>query len=83
MNAEIYYFSGTGNSLHVAKELQKNIPEFRLVPIISLVDRKSVKSNGEIVGFVFPHYASVLPKVVHKFIKKIDLRSMEGINILQ
>ncbi|KNY26011.1 hypothetical protein Bccel_1273 [Pseudobacteroides cellulosolvens ATCC 35603 = DSM 2933] len=24
--AELYYFSGTGNSLHVAKELQNRIP---------------------------------------------------------
>jgi flavodoxin len=27
MTTEIYYFSGTGNSLYVAKELQKLIPE--------------------------------------------------------
>jgi hypothetical protein len=33
MNAEIYYFSGTGNSLHVAKELQTRLPGARLAPI--------------------------------------------------
>ncbi len=26
MSTEIYYFSGSGNSLHVAKELQKRTP---------------------------------------------------------
>ena len=75
MSTEIYYFSGTGNSLHVAKELQKRIPEAKLIPILSLVDRESVTTNGETVGFVFPHYASSLPKVVHTFIEKLDLES--------
>ena len=62
MSTEIYYFSGTGNSLHVAKELQKRIPETKLIPIVSLVNRESVTTNGKTVGFVFPHYASSLPK---------------------
>ena len=75
MNTEIYYFSGTGNSLHVAKELQKRIPETRLIPIVSLASKNSVTTNGETVGFVFPHYASSLPKIVHTFIEKLDLRS--------
>jgi len=75
VSTEVYYFSGTGNSLHVAKELQKRIPEARLKPIISLVDRESVRASGETVGFVFPHYASSLPKVVHAFIDKLDLGS--------
>jgi flavodoxin len=30
MGIEVYYFSGTGNSLHVAKELQKRIPEIQI-----------------------------------------------------
>ena len=75
MSTEIYYFSGTGNSLHVAKELQKRIPEAELIPIISLVSKASVKTKGETVGFVFPHYASSLPKLVHAFIEKLDLGS--------
>jgi flavodoxin len=33
MRIEIYYFSGTGNSLHVARELQKRLPDAALVPI--------------------------------------------------
>lgn len=37
MGADIYYFSGTGNSFHVAKELQKRVPEVNLIPIVSLI----------------------------------------------
>lgn len=75
MSTEIYYFSGTGNSLHVAKELQRRIPGTNLIPIVSFVNQESVTASGEIVGFVFPHYASTLPKVVHSFIEKLDLSS--------
>ena len=77
MSTEIYYFSGTGNSLHVAKELQKRMPKARLIPIMSLVKEESVTTRGETVGFVFPHYASTLPKVVHSFVRKLDLGSAQ------
>ena len=75
MSTEIYYYSGTGNSLHVAKELQTRLPEARLIPILSLVEKESVTTSGETVGFVFPHYASSLPKIIHTFIEKLDVGS--------
>ena len=34
MSTEIYYFSGTGNSLFIAKELQKRLPDSMLIPIV-------------------------------------------------
>jgi NAD-dependent dihydropyrimidine dehydrogenase PreA subunit/flavodoxin len=73
VSTEIYYFSGTGNSLHVAQELQERIPEARLFPILSLVNQETVTTSGGKVGFVFPHYASSLPKIVHEFVQKLDL----------
>ena len=58
MSTEIYYFSGTGNSLHVARELQKRIPETNLIPIVSLLNNNVIETNGETVGFVFPIHFS-------------------------
>ena len=55
MSTEIYYFSGTGNSLHVAKELQRRIPETSLVPVVRLLDEESIETHAETVGFVFPY----------------------------
>ncbi|MEN6592224.1 MAG: hypothetical protein ABFC12_03140 [Methanobacterium sp.] len=37
MDIEIYYFSGTGSSLHIAEEIGKRIPGTKLIPIISLL----------------------------------------------
>ncbi len=53
MSTEIYYFSGTGNSLHVARELQKRIPETNLIPMVSLLNKDIIEINGETLGLCF------------------------------
>ena len=58
---EIYYFSGTENSLHVAKELQKRIPKANIIPIVSLLNKDVIETKGETVGFVFPIYFTAIP----------------------
>lgn len=76
---EIYYFSGTGNSLFIAKELQKRLPNSNLIPIVSLMDQKTIKAKGKIVGLIFPVHALTIPVVVKKFIDKTDFKSSEYI----
>ncbi|MDD4689578.1 MAG: EFR1 family ferrodoxin [Eubacteriales bacterium] len=78
-NVEIYYFSGTGNSLHIAKELQGLIPETKLIPIVSLLDQTTIETNAEKIGFVFPTYLTTVPAPVRVFIDKLDLRSSKYI----
>jgi len=79
MSTEIYYFSGTGNSLHVAKELQKRIPKANIIPIVSLLNKEVIKTNAETVGFVFPIYYVSIPLPVKELIKKLNLKSTEYI----
>lgn len=76
---EIYYFSGTGNSLHVANELQKRIPETKLIPMVSLLNQNIIENSAETVGLVFPIHLAMAPVPVRKFLKKLDLRSAEYI----
>ncbi len=76
---EIYYFSGTGNSLHVARELKKRIPETKLIPMVSLLQKDITKTNDETVGFVFPLYLTTVPAPVRKFLRKLDLTSTKYI----
>jgi len=75
INTEIYYFSGTGNSLYVAKELQKLIPKSELIPIIKALRSDSIKTMGNNVGFVFPCHGFTIPIPVKEFLKKVDLKS--------
>lgn len=74
---EIYYFSGSGNSLHVARELQKRIPGTNIIPIVGLLDNKVIESNAETMGFVFPIHGMTIPVPVKKFIKKLNLTSTQ------
>lgn len=76
---EIYYFSGTGNSLYVAKELKKRIPEVELIPIVSLLGKKVIATDAEMVGFVFPIYMTAVPTPVKNFIMKLDFKSTKYI----
>ncbi|MCF8020589.1 MAG: EFR1 family ferrodoxin [Vallitaleaceae bacterium] len=77
MSTEIYYFSGTGNSLFVARELQKKIPDSVIIPIVSLLHEDVIKTNGKTIGIVFPCHALTIPLAVKQFVKKIDLQSAE------
>lgn len=75
MSTQIYYFSGTGNSLRIARGLVKQLNNCEIIPIISALKRKRIKSKADIVGFVFPIYAFSLPPIVKEFIGNIDLSS--------
>jgi ferredoxin len=75
VSTAIYYFSGTGNSLHVARELQKRIPESNLVPIVRLLNQDTIQTSAETVGFVFPNFCLTVPIPVHDFLKKVDVTS--------
>jgi len=79
MNTEIYYFSGTGNSLHAAKEVQKRIPDAKLIPMVSLLDRDVIEINSESVGFVFPIHLTTIPIPVRIFFDKINFIKSEYI----
>lgn len=76
-NAEIYYFSGTGNSFFAAKTLQSDLSDSILCPIASLVGLENIKSTATAVGFVFPIHLSTIPIFILDFIKQIDLSSVE------
>jgi len=75
MGVEIYYFSGTGNTLHVARELKRRIPETTLIPIIGALKKEKIESEAEIIGVIFPIHAHTFPLVVKEFLKKVDLQS--------
>lgn len=79
METEIYFFSGTGNSLFVAKELQKRIPDAAIIPMVSLMKHKVIQAQGRVIGFVFPVHALTIPIIVRKFIQKLDLEKADYI----
>ncbi len=73
----IYYFSGTGNSLHVARELKRRLPEARLKPIISMLNNEEPVLCADKIGLVFPVYLNSIPGPVRAFINKCKALPVE------
>ena len=72
MNTIIYYFSGTGNSLHTARELADRLGGTELVSIPQAMRQGNFRVTAKRIGLVFPLYYVGLPKVVLDFITKAD-----------
>jgi ferredoxin len=71
---EIYFFSGTGNTLFLVKELKKRIPETILVPIAALRESKIVIPKSKKIGFCFPNHGGQIPVAMKIFINKLKLK---------
>ena len=74
MITEIYYFSGTGNSLAVARDISQKL-RGKLISIASVMDEGSIKTNADVIGIVFPTYYEpygCVPLIVRRFVKKLE-----------
>lgn len=73
MKSIIYYFTGTGNSLAVAKKIAAALGDCELVPIVSLMETYGkIVPAAERVGIVCPVYFSGLPLMVASFAARLD-----------
>jgi ferredoxin len=73
MKSIIYYFTGTGNSLAVAKKIAAAIGDCELIPIASLQNMQGdIVPQAERVGIVCPVYFSGLPVMVASFAGCLD-----------
>ena len=72
MISEIYYFSGTGNCLAVARMInEKSSEKSEIIPIPN--GKFIIKADR--VGFVFPVYCHKLPDIVKRYILRIEFIS--------
>lgn len=75
VKTEIYYFTGTGNSLVVARDIAERT-DGDLISIPSMMGRESIESDADSIGIVFPVYhatfgESGIPIIVRKFVEKL------------
>jgi len=71
MKNRIYFFTGTGNSLKMAKDIANAVGNYELVPIKSGMNT-DIPTDCERIGFVFPIYYFGLPAMVLDFIKNAN-----------
>jgi len=79
MKTEIYYFSGTGNSLYVANEIRRRLTDCELIPIISVIRQARIHTEAQALGIVFPLQGPTFPVAVKFFLEKIDLMKVKYI----
>jgi ferredoxin/flavodoxin len=71
MSVEVYYFSGTGNSLVVARDIAEKT-QATLIPIASQVEKRVITPHADIIGIVFPVYYGDIPPIIRRFAEKLD-----------
>lgn len=65
-----FYFSATGNSLAVAKQIGGN-----LISIPQVIDEPTTHYKDDVIGVVFPVFSNAPPKMVSAFLNKVTLEA--------
>lgn len=68
MKTTIFYFSGTGNTLSIAKKLAAKLGETALVSIPEAI-HSGIDCSADRIGIIFPVYAFGCPAIIERFLK--------------
>jgi hypothetical protein len=79
MSIDLYYFSGSGNTLFVAKQLNERLPDSRLIPIVGLLSNTNVETDATSIGIISPLHGMTLPVPVDQFLRKLCVGSAKYI----
>ncbi len=66
----VFYFTATGNSLYVAKQLDQN-----LVSIPQAIHAEDLHFQDEAIGIVCPVFGHEVPPMVKEFMRKADFQT--------
>jgi ferredoxin len=69
----IFYFTATGNSLYVARELAGESGQLLSIP--QIIKDEHLDFEADEIGFVFPDYAASAPLMVREFVSKAHFKA--------
>lgn len=69
----IFYFTATGNSLYVARELAGESGQLLSIP--QIIKGEHLDFEADEIGFVFPDYAASAPLMVREFVSKAHFKA--------
>jgi len=72
MSTTIFYFSGTGNSLKVARDLAAGLGDANVISIPKVID-KEIDLSAQRIGIVYPVYMFGIPLIVSRFIRQLKV----------
>lgn len=70
MSTSLYYYTGTGNSLWVARMLAKELGDTGTIPI-SRISGNTVEGRGDAVGIIFPVHIWGVPHPIIAFVNAL------------
>lgn len=73
MKTTLFYFTGTGNTLALARDLARELGNAQLVPISTTLKKTPVPESG-CVGVLFPVYMFGLPRIVADFCRRLNVK---------
>lgn len=73
MGSIIYYFSATGNSLTIARQIAKGLGDCAIQSMAAEPPEEPVGGPGQAIGFVFPVFYIGLPRLVKGFVEKLNI----------
>ena len=65
-----FYFTGTGNSLYVAKELDENC-----ISIPQVIKQEQLEFTADSIGIICPVYGHEMPGMVKEFVRRATFRT--------
>lgn len=71
MKTSLFYFSATGNSLAIARDIAEGIPEAKIYSIPQAI-RGDIPLEEDCIGIIYPVYFAGLPRIVSDFIKRLN-----------
>jgi formate hydrogenlyase subunit 6/NADH:ubiquinone oxidoreductase subunit I len=75
MKTTIYFFTGTGNSLKVAKDLSLHLENVELTQIRRERLTQQLHTDADAIGFVLPTIFSGIPRLVGQFIQHLKIEN--------
>ena len=75
MKSVIYYFTGTGNTLAIARALAAELGDTKLIPLRRAISPRGISVDADVVGIAFPVYFMDMPSLVRQFVQQIRFSS--------
>lgn len=74
MSCEIFYFTATGNSLYIARQIANGLGEAELISIPEAMEQYT-GTDVPMIGLIFPVFGWGMPRIVEDFVRKLRLNS--------
>ncbi|HEX3046678.1 MAG TPA: EFR1 family ferrodoxin [Bacillota bacterium] len=77
MKTNLFFFSATGNSLMIARDLADKLTETQIYSIPRIINNQidiKAQTQTQNIGLIFPVFFCGMPRILNEFIEKLELK---------